>query len=75
MVNRVKHRNGQPPKPRKGASSAEIKAWVAACCSRMTPEDASEYEATGENLKAIFERIGFDPKADGGFAPKASARI
>ena len=52
----------QPPKPPKGASPAEIKAWVVACRGRMTPSEVSEYEATGHELQAICDRIEFDPR-------------
>lgn len=59
-ANTPKH---QPPMPPKGASSTEIKAWLAQCHSRMTPEEIVEYEATGEDLKAIYKRMDFDPNA------------
>jgi hypothetical protein len=55
--------------PPKGASPAEIKAWVAECKAQATPEERAEYEATGENLKAVFKRIGYDPTS-GTFAPR-----
>ena len=69
MNKRVTTKKRQPPKPRKGASPAEIKAWVAECLAQSPPEDRAEYEATGENVKTIFQRIGYDPTS-GTFAPR-----
>lgn len=69
MQKRATTKKRQPPKPRKGASPTEIKAWIAACGEQDTPEERAEYEATGEDLRAIFKRIGFDP-ISGEFATK-----
>ena len=62
MGKRNTSKTKQPPMPGKGASPAEIKAWVAECQAQATLEEQAEYEATGDDLKAIFDRIGFDPK-------------
>lgn len=47
--------------PRKGASPAEIKAWVAACQAVATPKERTEYEQTGRDIRELCSRIGFDP--------------
>jgi hypothetical protein len=47
--------------PRKGATPAQIKAWVAACQAVATPEERAEYEQTGRDIGALFRRIGVDP--------------
>lgn len=60
----------QPPKPPKGASPAQIKAWISECRAQMTPIQAREYEEAGEALHATFDNLGFDPTAST-FAPRA----
>lgn len=47
--------------PRKGASPAEIKAWVAACQAVAAPEERAEYEQAGRDIGELCRRIGFDP--------------
>jgi hypothetical protein len=51
----------QPSMPTKGASPADIKAWISACRTRMTPSEAREYEEAGKDLRMTFDALGFDP--------------
>lgn len=69
MSNREITDKRQPPKPGRGALPAEIKAWIEKCRAQSTPEELAELEQTGDDLKAIFNRIGFDP-ASQTFAPR-----
>jgi hypothetical protein len=68
-VRQSRSRESQPAKLRKGASPAEIKAWIAEGLAQATATERAEYEATGEALREIFARIGFDP-ASGSFTPR-----
>ena len=70
MSLREKPTRRQFPKPGKGASPAEIKAWIEKCQAQSTPEELAEYDKTGEDLKSIFKQIGFDP-ASGTFGNRS----
>ena len=54
MNKRATTKKRQPPKPRKGASPAEIKAWIAVCQAQATPEERED------NQVPNLPRIGFE---------------
>ncbi len=61
MAKNARQQQQQPPKPGKGASAKEIKSWIAECQAIAAPDDRAEFDATGQHLNEIFERIGYDP--------------
>jgi len=54
----------QPPMPPRGASPAELKAWISACRAEMTPDEVREYEEAGDGLRQTFDALGFDPETN-----------
>src|SRR6266446_6114668 len=61
MRKREKTETRHPSLPTKGASTAEIKAWIAKREAQMTPKQRTKCEKIDQDLKEIFKRVGFDP--------------
>jgi hypothetical protein len=50
----------QPPRPPKGASPAQIKAWVAANAKSWTAAERAEYDEAGKNFAALMTVLGIN---------------
>lgn len=52
--------SNQSPKPPKGASPAQIKAWVAANAKSWTAAERAEYNQTGKDLADLMTAFGIN---------------